>query len=163
MKGQSKNSCIMRSSSVLGRPGSLRAGARRSSNRRQSSPKRLANAIAGHAKRGRLRWSNKAWKAKDLIRVGRPRKIPGARICPTYRRARRAEVAMVAATKSSTMAASAATRVRVGCKQAAGQRGGHQDSHNPSHGLFLSPAAVLRHKFWRSGLFRRTPIEARNE
>jgi hypothetical protein len=33
---------------------------------------------------------------------------------------------------ATTMAASAATRLRVGCKQAARQRGGHQHSHYPS-------------------------------
>jgi hypothetical protein len=35
-------------------------------------------------------------------------------------------------TAAATMAASAATRLRVGCKQAARQRGGHQHTHYPS-------------------------------
>jgi hypothetical protein len=48
-----------------------------------------------------------------------------------------------AATVATAPTAAAATGLRVGCKQAAGQRRGHQDSHYPSqHEFFLSVCAA---------------------
>jgi hypothetical protein len=78
------------------------------------------------------------------------------------------EAAHVAATKSTTVAAAeaaatvaaattavaatttttSATRLRVGCKQAAGQDGDHQASHDTSqHGFFLCVRRRSRHWF----------------
>jgi hypothetical protein len=67
----------------------------------RNSASTLADAIAIRKKgcaRNRgggrsLRGRRSTWKVPGLIRVDRPRKILGARICLTYRRARRAEVA----------------------------------------------------------------------
>jgi hypothetical protein len=48
-----------------------------------------------------------------------------------------------AATVATAPTAAAATGLRVGCKQAASQRRGHQDSHYPSqHEFFLSVCAA---------------------
>jgi hypothetical protein len=45
-----------------------------------------------------------------------------------------------------TTTAAAATRLRIADKQAAGQRGGHQDRHCPSqHGVFLYVRRSIRH------------------
>jgi hypothetical protein len=45
-----------------------------------------------------------------------------------------------------TTATAAATRLRIADKQAAGQRGGHQDRHCPSqHGVFLCIRRPIRH------------------
>jgi hypothetical protein len=76
-----------------------------------------------------------------------------------------AKAANMPSTKAATVATAptaATTGLRVGCKQAASQRRGHQDSHYPSqHEFFLSvcdsvSAMGLQN---RSGPFRPRPIE----
>jgi hypothetical protein len=62
-----------------------------------------------------------------------------------------AETADVAAAEAADVAASeaaatTATRLRIASKQAAGERGGHQDRHCPSqHGILLCVRRVIRH------------------
>jgi hypothetical protein len=58
-----------------------------------------------------------------------------------------AEATDVAAAEAADVAAAAtATRLRIASKQAAGERGSHQDRHCPSqHGIFLCLRRVIRH------------------
>jgi hypothetical protein len=61
-----------------------------------------------------------------------------------------AEAADVAAAEATDVAAAeaaaTATRLRIASKQAAGERGSHQDRHCPSqHGIFLCLRRVIRH------------------
>jgi len=58
------------------------------------------------------------------------------------------EAANVAATKAAavTPATTTAPRLCIAYKQAAGERGGHQDRHCPSqHGIFLCVRRIIRH------------------
>jgi len=59
-----------------------------------------------------------------------------------------AEGANMASAEAATVITTPATRLRVGCKQAASQRRGHQDSYYPSqHEFFLSVRRRVRQGF----------------